>query len=448
VALIELDRTARPDQTPSSLPPTRRYRATGLIVAIVLALAAGGAASPGPPLWRYLGAVPVNLGAESPFQLDGARLYTSTGLDAGRTVTAWDLTAAPPARLWSTSFPAHVLGPDEVAFGAVSVTGAGDVVLLSDGPQVTAVDAGTGARRWQEPISVRPLGGDRIGLEQDPQFRAGTLYDDDSGQPGSVYISATGEPHSEPPVSTRLRGIDLRTGQATWSVSEPGSVQVLTIGAGLLVLGSDRLVLRSPRTGQVLRRVTLTAINGHPPASGEVDGDAVVVTYGSDELSARALVAYDAGSLRERWRRAETPQQERVGSCTGVICADAPGGREVLDRATGRTLWQVPATMDLDRYGTDVVETLVDEPLRVVDPVNGDPRLRLTTAAVTKPGDGPLLLRRALDNGRAAFDLVQDDPAAVRPLGETRTAVSTCSAGDNYVVCQAAGEVQAYAYRS
>ena len=449
MALIELDLAAPPDQLLSSAPPAWRYRLTGLLLAAVLVLALGGAAPRGSLHWHYLGAVPLPVASESSFQLNGDRAYTVAGTGTDRAVTAWAL-AGPPHKLWTASFPARVVGPDQVTFGDVRVRRAGDMVLLSDGPATAAVDARTGLPRWRSPIPVQPLPGDRIGLVQEPEFRAGTLYDQDSGAPGPLYFSASGEPHTEPPTRTGIRGVDLRTGATVWSAALPGSVDTFT-GTGLLILSSDRLTLRSIDTGAVLHETPLPKIAGQAPSAGRLAGDVVLVSYGGDDSDQRRLVGYAADSLRRQWERPEARVLINPGTCDGVICAYDGSGRLVLDPATGRPLWRAPADLDLYRRGVDVVESGGNPaaPVRLVSPVNGDQRLDFAgwRSDVSGSTDQPVMLRRTVGTGASAFGIVVDDPVAIQVLGTTRGPVSDCSADDRFVVCRAAGGLQVFAYR-
>lgn len=450
MALIELDLAAPPGQPLGSAPPAQRYRLTGLLLAAVLVVALGGGAPPGTLRWRYLGGVPSPGGPESAFRLDGDRAYTVAGAGSDRVVTAWAL-AQPPRKLWAVPFPARVVGPDQVTFGDVRASRAGDVVLLSDGPATTAVDAGTGAERWRSPDQVQPLAGDRIGLVQEPEFRAGTLYDQNSGAPGPLYFSASGEPHTEPPVRTDVRGLDLRTGAGVWSAALPGSVNLFT-GAGLVILSSDRLTLRSPDTGAVLRETPLPTIAGQAPYAGQLVGDIVLVIYGNDDSDQRRVVAYSADTLRRQWEQPEAKLLINPGSCAGVICAYDGAGRAVLDPATGRKLWRAPDDLDLYRRGADVLESTGGNPaapVRLVSPVSGDRRLDFAgwRSDVSASADLPVVLRRTLDSGASAFGVIAEHPSAIQVLGATRGPVSDCSADDRFVVCRAAGGLQVFSYR-
>jgi outer membrane protein assembly factor BamB len=452
LALIELDLTAQPDDQRDHPPaPAYRYRTTGLVLAAVLVLVLGGAAAPEALRWQYLGAVPSALIPESPFQLDGDRVYTAGGLGNARTVSAWTL-AKPPVKLWSVPFPAREIGPDQVAYGDVRAQRAGDVVLITDGPATTAVDARTGATRWHTDIGVRPLDGDRIGLVQDPQFRPHTVYNQDGGAPGEIFFSASGVPHDEPPIETDLRGVDLRTGATVWSATATGSVEVFDSG-GVLVLGSGRLTLRSAETGAVLRTTELPPLGGQDPDSGQLAGDVMLISYGSGDSAHRALVGYSVRTFRPLWQVPEARLLQTPGSCSGLACADEASGSAVLDPATGRALWHAPAGLNLllagDFRGGNVQETDTDGvPVRIVDPVTGDERLSLKGWQFDVSGDDPLLVQRAEAPHGSLFAVVDEDPVALKPLGTSHGPVSDCASDDRFVVCRGTGELQVFAYRN
>jgi outer membrane protein assembly factor BamB len=449
LALIELDLTAQPAPALSSIPPARRYRTAGLIFAAVLVLVLGGAAAPDALRWQFLGAIPSPPIPESPFQLDGDRVYAAGGVGDNRTVSAWRL-AKPPVKLWSLRVPARELGPDQVAYGDVRARTVGDVVLITDGPDTTAVDARTGATKWHTAIGVHPLPGDKIGLVQDPKFRPYTEYNQSGGAPGELYFSATGVPHREPPTRTELRGIDLHTGATAWTASAPGSVAVFDDPAGILVLESSRLTLRSATTGAVLRTTPLPALNGQTPHSGRLVGDLVLVSYGEDNGDARSLVAFSARTFRQLWQVPQAKVTVDPGACSGLACADDKSGVSVLDPATGRTLWHAPG-YDLVRFGADVLEqdTGTSDAVRVADPANGDQKLALNGwhSDFTASDDSPLLLRRPDDSRASMFALVEDSPVALRPLGSTDGPVADCAADSSFVVCRGTGVLQVFSYR-
>jgi outer membrane protein assembly factor BamB len=450
VALIELELTAQPQPALSSPPPAYRYRLPGLLIAAVLLLALGGAAPPAALLWRHLGRVPAPGGSESPFQLTGGRGYTVAAGGAQRVATAWALDE-PPRRLWTTSFPARVVGPDEVAFGGVGATQAGHVVLLSDGPATTVVDAATGKRRWGSPVQVTPLSGDRIGIEQYQTFRPGTVYDQDSGEPGLLYFSSTGEPHVEPPLSTEVRGVDLATGATVWSVPVAGSVNVFAVPGGVLVLASDRLERLAVDTGAITRTVMLPKIGGSGPDGGSIAGGMVVVGYGNSAF-AGLEVAYTADTLQRRWQRDVPEVLLDPPNCGTVLCSGPRAALDVIDPATGRVAWRVPADVDLVDHGSSVLEvdTGSGAPVRLVDAATGRTRIDLAGwRAEIGGGPGePIVLRRPEAAGSSAFGVVLAGRDRVQMLGESGGAVSDCAADRAHVVCRGAGGLQVWAYRS
>jgi outer membrane protein assembly factor BamB len=336
----------------------------------------------------------------------------------------------------------------------VDTEAAGDVVLLSDGPATLAVDRATGRTRWSSPVHVTPLPGNRIGLARYQTFRPGTLYDQDSGDPGPLYFSSTGEPHTEPPTLTEERGVDLHTGATAWTVSVPGSINVDVApgsGSDFLITAADRLSLRSGDTGRVVREAPLPRIDGYGPGSGELIGDLMVIDYGDWDL-AHHKVAYDAVTLQRRWQQAFPQLLMDPANCAGVLCSGGRDAPEVLDPATGRLRWRAPADTDLMLQAGLLIEShsSTGAQLRLADPVTGAEQASLrgwsadVTAAATS---GPIVLRRDQAAGASAFGAIRPGRHAVQMLGVTGTAVSDCAADDRFVVCRAEGGLQIWAYR-
>ncbi|MGX6602521.1 outer membrane protein assembly factor BamB family protein [Micromonosporaceae bacterium Da 78-11] len=452
LALIELDLTAPPDPALSSAPPAQRLRVPGLLLAAVLLLALGGAVPGGSVLWTYLGAIPAPGDPEAPFQLAAGRVYTVATTTTDRVATAWSL-ETPPRRLWTARFAARVTGPDQVAFGGVEARPAGEVVLMSDGPATVAVDAATGATRWSSPVQVTPLPGNRTGVARYQSFRSGTIYDQEAGEPGPLYFSSTGEPHTEPPLQTEVRAVDLRTGATAWSVLVAGSITVDVApgpAAGVLITAADRLTLRSGDTGKVVHEVPLPRINGYGPGTGELVGDLMVIDYGDWEL-ADHKVAYSATTLEHRWQRAFPQILMDPANCSDVLCAGGRDAPEVLDPATGRLRWRAPGNTDLLARAGYVVE--IDSssgvPRRLADPVTGFEQVSLRgwRSDVSGSTTGPIVLRRGEAGGASAFGAVLPGRHAVQMLGVTGGAVNDCDADRRFVVCRAAGGLRIWAYR-
>lgn len=452
MALIELDLTAQPDRMPSSRPPARHYRVAGLLLVAVLALAAGGAAPALPVLWRYLGAVPAPLGSEAPFQLTGGRVYTTERAGKDRITVAWSLTG-PPHELWRVPIPARDTDPDEISWGGPDARQVGGLVLLADGLGTTIVDAGTGERRWASPVGVSPLPDGRTGIVQDNEFRDGTLYDQASGAPGMLFFAATGEPHTEPPLRTVVRGVDLATGRTLWTRSAAGSVNVMVAPGStpaVLMLSSDRLQRIDGVSGKIAGSVALAPLDGAGPIGGELVDGLMMVYYGHDGAVVRQ-VAYSAETLGRSWS-GELPEVllDR-GSCDGLHCAGGRRPLDVLDPRTGRPRWQAPRDVDLTKRGGYVIEIGIETglPVRLVDPDTGATRVDLAGWRAELVGDDtqPIVLRRGLDTGESAFGVVLPRRDAIQPLGVTGWPVGDCTSDRSHIVCRAGGELRIWAYR-
>ncbi|WP_433296607.1 PQQ-binding-like beta-propeller repeat protein [Actinoplanes sp. CA-030573] len=452
MALIELDLTAQPEPSPRrSIPPAYRYRLPGLALAAVLLLALGGAAPAGPTVWRYLGAVPAVESGGAQSRLAGDRVYTMTVLGAERSATAWQV-GDPPRKLWSVTYPARRTTPDDVGFGGADAHPAGDQVLFTDGPATTAVDARSGHVLWRSPVTVGALPGNRNGLSITQVFRPGTVYDQASGDPGLLYFSSTGEPHTEPPVRTEVHGVDLRTGADRWTVALPGSVNVLPAPGNdpaVLVVASDRLDRIDGNTGAITRSVALPKIGKVGPTGGELAGGMLVVRYGAYGAAGQE-VGYAPDTLEKRWQRAVPEVLLDPPGCAGVLCAGPRTNLEVLDPATGRTAWHAPATVDLTVQSGYVVEVDIDSgnPVRLVDPATGATRVDLAGwfGGITDDVELPLVVRRALDAGRSAFGVVSG--GRVQLLGASAGPVSDCTAGARYVMCRGNEGLQFWRYRA
>ncbi len=450
MALIELDLTARPEPTPP--PPAHRYRLPGLLIAAALAVALGGAVPAVPQLWRELGSVPVPIGDERPFELTGGRLYTFDDAGAERVTTAWELGDG-PRRLWSARLPVRETRPEEVRFGGTDAEAAGDVVLLSDGAATTVVDAATGRTRWQSPVGLTVLAGGRVGVAEYQQFRPGTVYDQQTGLPGPIYFSSTGVPHTEPPVRSEVRAVDLGTGRTLWSARAAGSVNVFAAPGdvpAVLILSAGRLERRDGGTGAVQRQVPLTGTGRAGPIGGALLSGRLLVYHGRD--SVQHEVAYAPDTLAELWAERVPEVVVEAPSCSDVLCSGGRDGVDVLDPDTGRPLWRTTADADLTSSVGRVLEAGRRDglPRRLADPRTGRTRVDLTgwRTDVSGPVAGPLLLRRAQTVNSTAFGIVRAGRDVLQPLGVAEGPMYECIADRRHVVCRQLDRLRAWAYRS
>lgn len=449
MALIELDRDAPLDPEPGRRPPPWRYRHAGLLVAVVLLLGLGGAVPGAAMLWRYLGAIR-SVDVAGPIQLVGGRLYTVVSAGRQRAVTAWDI-AEPPRRLWTVQVPmTRGHDPAQGVFGMITAQRAGELVLLSETLGTTAVDAATGEVRWRSPVRVWALS-DGAGYTIERIFRPGTVYDESSGDPGMLYFSADGEPHTEPPLRTEVRGVDLATGERLWTAAPAGSATADPVPgqpAALLITSSDRLTLRSSATGDVLAETALDRIDGAWPTSGSVVGDVVVVGY---EKAGREVV-YRTRDLRRIWNRPAPPVRPDAVECRDVLCTGDENGTWVLDPATGRPAWPVTEADRLYRRAGYLLETdaATGEPVRLVDPRTGASRIDLEGWAEEVgegTADGALLLRRPGTRGGQTFGVVLPGHPEVRLLGTADVEPGECAADERHLVCRDGDGLRVWAYR-
>ncbi|RZU49591.1 putative pyrroloquinoline-quinone binding quinoprotein [Krasilnikovia cinnamomea] len=444
MALIELsdDPSAPPAAT---RPSVRRHRRLGLALAAVLALALAGAVPAAAVYWRHAGVVPLPAAAD--FQVVGGRLYTLDVADGRRITSAW--TMRPLRRLWRAATTADD-APGGALQGGGSVQAVGGHVLLRAGQATTVLDARTGAVRWTSPVPVLPLTDD-IGLVQAERFRPGTEYDESSGAPGALYFSSSGQPHTEPPEVTELRGVDLTTGQPRWSARFPGSIYPARARgrvAGVLVLASGRLSLRAAESGAVLREQSLARIPG-AQSWGDVVGDLLLVRQAAAD-DGTVVTAYAMDTLAPRWRRTEPAAAGNSATCTGLACEKGRSHLVVLDPGTGRPRWRTTGDVDLQTgagYALEV-QSGRSRPLRALDPASGVPVVDLSAwqTFATGPSAAPLVLARREAGRGTAFGVLLPGRRAIQRLGQSRAAVTDCSADSRFVACRAAAGVEVWAY--
>jgi hypothetical protein len=439
VALIELSTETPVPLAAAAPPPAYFYRRFGLALAALLVLALGGAAPASSVLWWRIGAVPASLAGD--FQVDGGRIYTMDLNSDPRVLTAWQ--ADPVRRLWSITAAG---GEDPFFVGDATA----DLVLVREGRDVTVRDLHTGAVRWASDIGLQRLT-DTIGLVRRENFRPGTEYDPDSGDPGRLYGLNGSSLHTEPALSTELRGVELATGRRLWSFSVPGSVFTAwpdTPGSGLVVLTSEKLILLSPDTGAVLRERPVPPLDGRGPARGDIAGGMVLVNYGAFGAGGR-VIAYELSTLAERWRRDQPDPAGNSANCYGLTCAVSRDDLAVLDTRTGAPRWRETGS-DLLSFGpTAALEVRnMTEPLRSVSLDTGAPQADLSGWGEFNPvrGRAAFILRRWEQDGNV-FGLLLPGRTAVQPLGRLPGIVQQCQTAPGLVACQVGDHLEVWGYR-
>ncbi len=445
MALIDLDLVAPVAPRPSR-PPDRYFRYVAVLAVVALVLTLGGDVLTVPVLWHRTGLAPL-AGASTSYQLVGGTLYTLDGNANRRTTTAWSLN--PLHKMWSLSTALQLDDSGTVIHDdAATLSRIGPHLLLRSGSVATVIDPATGRIRWTSKVPLL-TGRGTTALVQDARFPAGTEYNQSSGDPGSLYFSAGGVPHTSPPERTVLHGLDLATGRQLWAHTEPGSVYAVPAGDatdGYLVISADRIALLDGRTGAVWRTRVL------PPAPGDifpdVIGDVVLMAFG-DSVRAVSLSTFAV-----LWQHTESiGARADQGSCLGLLCDTGRESITVLDPATGAARWTEPSSALLIARGPDVLEEQSDtqDPIVVRDPRTGRARVDLRawqTVADSDPDNPILVFRAQTGTARAQFGALPAGASRVQPLGRTSAPVSECSSDARYVACRTTGGVEVFAYRA
>lgn len=354
-------------------------------------------------------------------------------------------------------------------------------------PQLTAYRLPDGRRRWRRSLS-RPVGtvwlqAGVIGVPEPEPDRL-SFFDPATGRllwrldrltelvgisGGHVLVArpSTGWPD-------RLDAIDVRSGRLVWTYPLPSAgmgvflppgrpdrfgqfdsaarargdraVLVAADGTTTVVASQSGLVLATRRLDLAARSTGVELPDGLAWLAGpglNIVGDQLVLSaVGPDGRS--VVGAYDLDSLRERWRVSSPTPVEYATGCGPVLCLLGRGGLTVADLATGTIGWSTTRWV----AGGWQAGTLLVSAARpyteqaVLDPRTGLRLLNLngwSAPLVAADVDrGTVLVARQLGGPEYRLEVGWLDPdgPAIRPLGSLVGAVDTsCRHNAHYLAC-------------
>jgi hypothetical protein len=324
-----------PEGYPGGRPEFGRFHVGRLVkaaIAVVVTLAAGGSALPGPPVLREVWSVPTS--PEQSMTLDDDSVYLHSPAGNLTELTAYDLRTGrvrwtrpvDTGPSWFGATPQHgvlLLPGDERTIEMKSPDGG--MMGYSYSGSLTAIDPATGEQLWQRPGAQHwaNTGDTLLMYERD---RTGTL--------------------------TWLRQVRIRDGSIVWERRAPAkadTVEVLFEGGT-----PDRIVTAGPRghltvlsyadgtevTSRSLPWQQVSYNTGAGSNLGTVKGRLVVVDTGlGDDIDRSRVTVYRSDSLVPLWSR-ETKGWANVQDCGPLIClSTAQGLFEAVDPETGARRW-------------------------------------------------------------------------------------------------------------
>jgi outer membrane protein assembly factor BamB len=407
----------RVEEPPPPAPRPPRERTRRWLVAVITAatlLATGAAAAPAPPRLQRVFAAAAAADTNYVLTADTLNLNQPDSV-GGSAITAFRL--ADGARRWTATFEQQAMWLQAVeADGSL-------IVQLVDGA-VAAVDDTTGAVRWWSTGEPYTWSADGLLLV-------------DSDDDGRV---------------TGIRGADLRTGRATWSLAvDPPALGVITAdrfdparrppsaGPLYLVQADGSTTIRRWSDGVELGRGRLDV--SVPDENGDrggvyVTADALYVVRADDTTT---LTAYDLRTLAVRWRR-PVPGLFSVTDCAAVLCLSTDAGVRAVDPTTGDPVWETPGWIgpwhaEGDHY---VVDSVAQQSRALLDGRSGKVRPLLPWEPAG--GSGPWLIRTATNpdalppDARSIVALLDD--GTPRLLGSVeRIDAEFCRATATHLAC-------------
>lgn len=441
MALIELDLYEPAPPPVRQRPRIRLSRYPALAVAVVLALAVGGAAAPASVLLQDQGTAPLTL--HGSYELLGGRLYTfDASPDGTLTTTAWS--PAPVRRLWQTTNRVIVDDtgmPTGLGLGWHATPIAGDGVLLQAERESRVIDARTGTVWWSLDRPMTAYAGGRVGIVLDETYGP-------TGDNEDVQLAGDGQLHAGPPLETRVRVFDLRSGSQLWTATYESGVLISdTPGEPdtLLVLTPDRLRRVTARTGAIQREQALDG-SADTVIGGLVVAGQVVVGEG------RSFAVYSPRTLARLWGRPPSaPGVDTESGCEGVLCDYTGDGVTVLDPATGAPRWTAGPGSTIVGQGDVVGEIYLQtgQPQWIRDTVTGRNLVDLRPWNWLRPTrvDGSILLGKP-DNGGTIFGYLPAGSATIQIVGRSPSPVTSCRADRASIVCLTGSGIKVWSYLS
>ena len=202
-------------------------------------------------------------------------------------------------------------------------TGAGLVLAGTEEGEVIALDAETGDPLWRAQVSSEVQSRPRV---------AG----------GAVVVRT---------LDGKLFGLDAGSGERRWSYD--GGVPSLSVrgtGSPVIVSGvvfsgfdDGRLAAVRAASGEVLWEARVSSARGRSEIERLTDVDTEPVVVDGTVYAAgydRAIVAFDAATGRELWRR-DLPSHSGLAADPDLLyVADRDGTIQALDRLSGATVWR------------------------------------------------------------------------------------------------------------
>ncbi len=245
----------------------------------------------------------------------GDRLVSSPAVAGGRVIFGGDdavvyaLDAVTGKRLWRYAMD----GPVEAT---PLVDPAGVVYAASNGTEMAAINAATGAQIWNTTT--------RFGYLASPALGDGLILDGDAGG--------------------TFRAYNAHTGAIVWEKTAPAAQEFvsspLVLGGQVLAADtSGSVYVWDSASGNLLRQIALgSAVTGSPTWTGE----AVLLTDGQGELLALQSAAGARGlALSQVWQHSFSSGTSADAFATSLYAQPVVNGNALITVLTGGAMWSV-----------------------------------------------------------------------------------------------------------